>query len=289
MSEAGSISWPSPAVWTFDWALADSPDQEGVVVRNAYFRGKKVLHKASLPSLRVQYVQSCGPFKDPLNYNNAQPTSRCPNTRVCVYSYVSNGLRGLSVESYHRISAYRLTHRWVFWENGWISARMFSAGLYCNYDHRHHAYWRLDFDIEGSGDDLLLEYNNYTGNVGWGAGWSPMNNETSRLKYAPSGRKWAVLDKSTGRGYQLLPGADDGAADSFSYRDFYAMRYLSTEDVNGRQGSASSDGLDAYLNNEDINGQDLVAWYVGHLSHSAAHGGDDWHSVGPDLAPFGNW
>jgi Cu2+-containing amine oxidase len=165
---------------------------------------------------------------------------------------------------------------------------MFSAGLYCNYDHRHHAYFRLDFDIEGSGNDLALEYNTYTGNVGWGPGWEPIANETSRLKNPPSNRHWAVLDKGSGRGYQIIPGAD-GTADAFSNRDLWVLRYRGAEDRNGRQGSASSDGLDAYLNNEDVNGQDLVVWYTGHLFHQAAHGGDDWHSVGPDLAPFGNW
>lgn len=67
------------------------------------------------------------------------------------------------------------------------------------------------------------------------------------------------------------------------------MRYYVPEDRNGRQGTASSDGLNAYLNNEDVNGQDLVVWYTGHLFHHAAHGGDDWHGVGPDLAPFPNW
>jgi hypothetical protein len=290
MAESGSVVWPSTAepLWAFQWFLADSPDEEGVVIRQAEFRGRKVLHKASLPSLRVQYVQSCGPFKDPLNFNNSRPTTRCPNSRVCVYSYVSNGVRGLGVESYHRISAYRLTHRWVFWEHGWISARMFSAGLYCNYDHRHHAYFRLDFDIEGSGNDLALEYNNYTGNVGWGPGWEPIVSERSRVKNPRSNRHWAVLDKSSGRGYQLIPGSD-GTADAFSNRDLRVLRYHGAEDRNGRQGSASSDGLDAYLNNEDVNGQDLVIWYTAHLFHQAAHGGDDWHGVGPDFAPFGNW
>ena len=54
MSEVGTVIWPAPGepIWRFDWSLADSPDQEGVVISQAYYRGRKVFWKASLPSLR---------------------------------------------------------------------------------------------------------------------------------------------------------------------------------------------------------------------------------------------
>jgi Cu2+-containing amine oxidase len=290
MSEAGTVSWPAgQPVWTFGWQLADSPDQEGIVVRQVRYRNRLLLHKASLPSLRVQYDGPCGPYQDPLNFNNAHPTTRCPNRRVCLWEYTSGGRRALVVESYHTIGAYRLTHRWVFWDHGWIQARLYSAGLQCNYDHRHHAYWRFDFDIEDAARDLLLEYNTNTPDTGFGVGWTPRTRETIRLKSPPSQRSWAVMDRGTARGYHLIPGADDGTADAFSTSDLWLLRYQGAEDRNGLQGSAAADGLGAYLNGEDVDGQDLVAWYAGHLMHRAAHGGDDWHACGPDLAPFGNW
>jgi hypothetical protein len=281
MAVAGSIVWPGPGepLWRFNWRLADSPDEEGVVISSALYRDRQVFYKASLPSLRVQYDGPCGPYKDPLNYNNSQTTTRCPTARVCVYSYVSAGVRGLSVESYHRIGAYRLTHRWVFWEDGQVYPRLWSAGLQCNYNHRHHAYWRFDFDIEGSADDQLLEYNTYNG-------WQTLATETSTVKYPPSRRSWAVMNRASGRGYHIYPGPNDGQADTFSNRDLWALRYQASEDRSGRQGTAYDDGLAAYINGENINGQDLVVWYCGHLFHDASHGGDDWHSVGPDLVPF---
>lgn len=291
MSESGSIVWPSAAnpVWRLNYRLADSPDQEGIVVSGVQFRGHQVFYKASLPSLRVQYDGPCGPYKDPLNYNNAQTTTRCPSQRVCVYSYTSNGQRALALESYHRIGAYRLTHRWVFWESGWIMPRLYSAGLQCNYDHRHHAYWRFDFDIDGAASDLALEYNTYTGNNGWGPGWHTKSTEITRLKNPTSQRSWAILDTSSGRGYHILPGPDDGPADSFSTSDLWVMRYHGSEDLNGRQGTSAADGLGAYLNGENTNSQDVVLWYCGHLVHHHEGGGDEWHKVGPNLAPFGSW
>jgi hypothetical protein len=292
MSEAGSVIWPSTSEphWTFDWRLADSPDQEGIVIRSARFRNHQVFYKASLPSLRVQYDgNNCGPYKDPLTYNNAQPTSRCPNTRVCLYSYVSGGLRALGVESYHRIGAYRLTHRWVFWENGVVMARLYSAGLQCNYNHRHHSYWRFDFDIDDAGNDQVLEYNNYDPDTGWGPGWHTKTREISRLKNPSSNRRWAVMDLGSQRGYLIAPGADDGTADAFSTSDLWVLRYHGNEDLNGQQGSAANDGLAAYLNLEDVSGQDLVVWYAGHLGHEASDSGAHWHGTGPTLFPFGSW
>jgi Cu2+-containing amine oxidase len=272
-----------------DYALADSPDEEGIVVRNVRFRGHQVLYKASLPSLRVQYSGPCGPYKDPLNYNNSKATTRCPSRMVCVYQYISGGQLALGVESFHRIGSYRLTHRWVFWENGWIMPRLYSAGLQCNYDHRHHAYWRFDFDIDGAANDLVLEYNTYAGNNGWGQGWHPKTREITRTKNPGSNRSWAVLDTGSGRGYHILPGPNDGTADAFSTSDLWVLHYRGPEDRNGRQGTAAADGLGAYLDGENVDAQDVTVWYCGHLTHHAEHGGDEWHSVGPNLAPFGSW
>jgi hypothetical protein len=249
MSEAGSVVWPSPGdpIWRFDWRLADSPDQEGLVITNVRHRGTLMLYKGSLPSLRVQYDGSCGPYKDPLNFNNAKPTSRCPGSRVCAYTYVAGGKQALGFESYHRIGAYRLTHRWVFWEDGVVMARLYSAGLQCNFDHRHHAYWRFDFDIGDAANDLLLEYNTYAADVGYGPGWAPMGVEAIRLKHPPSQRRWAVMDTQTGRGYKLSPGSGDGTADAFSSADLWLVRYRGSEDRHGRQGNAWGDALGPFV------------------------------------------
>lgn len=291
MSESGSVVWPSSSepLWRFWWRLDDSPNQEGIAIRSVRFRDRQLLYKASLPSLRVRYDGPCGPYKDPLTYNNAKTTTRCPTKKVCLYTYTSGGLRALGVESYHTIGAYRLTHRWVFWEDGWLMARLYSAGLQCNYDHDHHAYWRFDFDIEGAANDLALEYNTYTGQTGWGPGWHTKSHEITRRKNPSSRRSWAIMELNSGRGYHLLPGPNDGHADSFSTSDLWVLRYRGSEDRYGQQGSAASDGLGAYLTGEDTHGKDIVLWYCGHLRHHADEGGDDWHAVGPNLAPFQNW
>ena len=106
------------------------------------------------------------------------------------------------------------------------------------------------------------------------------------LKNPATNRQWAVMDRGTGNGYFIRPGSNDGVADGFSSRDLWVMRYRGSEDRQGNQGDAGDDGLAAYLNGENTNGQDVVVWYCGHLAHHAEGGGDEWHSVGPRLEPF---
>jgi len=286
MSESGSVVWPSASnrIWEFTYVLGDYAQPEGIAIRNVRYRGRLALYKASLPSLRVQYSGSCGPYKDPLTWDNAsvQPNGR----RVSVYTYLSGFLPVLAVESFHRIGSYRLRHRWSFSLTGTILPELFSAGLQCPYDHRHHAYWRFDFDINGAANDAVYEYNTTTPNIGYGPGWHKKWMEISRLKNPPTRRCWAVMDRSAGNGYFIFPGPHDGTADAFSTRDLWVMRYRGGEDRQGNQGDAWDDALAAYLNGENCDGQDVVVWYCGHLSHHAHDGGDEWHQVGPRLEPF---
>jgi hypothetical protein len=287
MSVSGSVTWPSAAnpIWRFNWTLADSPDAEGIGISGAYFRDHEVLHKASLPSLRVQYDGSCGPFKDSLNYGNSQSN---PVNHVNVYTVGFFGFLGVVVEAYHTIGNYKLTERWYFWNDGTIAPRLFSAGLQCNYNHRHHVYWRFDFDIDGPANNLALEYNTTTPDLGWGPGWHTKQNEIVRRKNPGTRRSWAILTKTGNqRGYMIIPGPDDGTADVFSNSDLWVLRYHGAEDQHGRQGSATDDGLAPLVNGEPTDGQDLVLWYCAHLRHDAAGGGDEVHSAGPDLIPFG--
>ena len=287
MSESGFVTWPNPRIplWQFGYTLADAPDAEGIAISNASFRGRKVLYKGSMPSLRVQYNSTCGPYKDPLNYNNAHAISG--SNRVKVYTVWSSGLSGIAVEAFHTIGAYKLTERWTFWADGRITPRLYSAGLQCNIDHRHHPYWRFDFDIEGAPNDTVFEYNTTTPDLGWGPGWHVKHTEITRVKNPATHRSWAVMDVNTMRGYHVIPGSNDGTADAFAPRDLFVMRYHPAEDKHGQQGSAFDDGLFAYINGEIVEKSDAVIWYCGHLGHHAEpEHADEYHSCGPDLIPF---
>jgi Cu2+-containing amine oxidase len=224
-----------------------------------------------------------------LTYNNAQPTVACPTARVCVRTLGFFGFSAVMLDAYHTIGNYKLTERWTFWQDGQVYPRLFSAGLQCPYDHRHHAYWRLDFDIDGPSNNLALEYNTTTPNLGWGPGWHVKTREIVRVKNPATRRAWAILNKGTGRGYMVVPGPNDGIADNFSSGDLWVLRYHGAEDKHGNQGNAATDGLAAYVNGEDVDGQDIVLWYCGHLAHAPHDGGAELHHVGPSLIPFGCW
>jgi hypothetical protein len=287
VSESGFVKWPSAQtpLWTFAYTLADSPDAEGIAITSAYFRGRKVLYKGSLPSLRVQYNNNCGPYKDPLTYNNAHPISG--SNRVKVYTIVSGWQWGVAVEAFHTIGAYKLTERWTFWADGRITPRLYSAGLQCNIDHRHHPYWRFDFDLEGASSDTVFEYNTTTPDQGWGPGWHVKRSEITRVKNPATHRSWAVMDMNTTRGYHIIPGASDGTADAFASRDLFVMLYHGAEDKHGQQGNAWDDELAAYINGEVIEKKDVVIWYCAHLGHHAEpEHADEYHACGPTLIPF---
>jgi Cu2+-containing amine oxidase len=291
MSESGFVVWPSSSspIWQLSYVLGDSSQPEGIAIHGAKYKGRQVFYKASLPSLRVQYDKppggsACGPYKDPLHYDNADVQSN--GKKVAIYTYLSGFLPVLALESYHRIGSYRLRQRWAFTLSGTVLPRLFSAGLQCNQNHRHHTYWRFDFDINDAANDALYEFNTTTPNIGYGPGWHKKLSETTRVKNPPTNRHWAIMDRSAGNGYFIVPGSDDGVADGFSSHDLWVMRYRGSEDREGNQGSASSDDLFTYLNGENTDGQDVVVWYCGHLAHQAHAGGDEWHHVGPRLDQF---
>lgn len=286
MAESGSISWPSrDPVWTFSYYLGDYAQPEGLVLRHVRYRGKLVLWKASLPSLRVQYDRDlCGPYKDPLTAGNARPWSN--GRLVWVYEYSAGGQRYLALETYHTIGSYRLRQRYAFSLSGQIQPSLFSAGLQCELDHSHHAYWRFDFDIDGASADSVYEHRPTRPDIGYGPGWIKYWRETSAIKGAAANTLWAVMDRRSQSGYFVRPGPHDGQPDAFSRRDAWFMRYRGSEDRQGNQGNAWDDELNAYLNSEDIDFTDVVLWYCGHLFHAHHDGGDEWHAVGPVLSPF---
>jgi hypothetical protein len=317
---AGHISWPSDRpVWVFDWRLPesgrfiqsglelrfDAPDSEGIAFTNVSFKGHRVLFKASLPMIRVHYdhidlgrdvlgrplPRTAGPFKDSLNAYNAVlfagigPIRFVGGVQVR-QGVMPEGLRFLVIESSHVIGAYRLTNRWIFREDGIILPQLYSAGLRFPADHRHHVYWRFDFDIDGPAFNLALaRLDWWPQDWGWGAGWRPITSENSHTRLGIS--KFRVLNTTSRRGYEVLPGPNDGEGDSFSAEDFWVHRFHPEEDRRGALGSETDDQLVTLNTGESTDQTDIVLWYCAHLSHEAAEGGDEWHACGPILVPFG--
>ena len=65
--------------------------------------------------------------------------------------------------------------------------------------------------------------------------------------------------------------------------DVAITQYRGPEDLRGALGSANDDELWKHTNGENVDGQDVVMWYVAHLRHVAHDDGDEWHVCGPIL------
>ena len=281
MSASGRVSWPPEApVWTFLWEVVDG-DTEAIAFRDVHFRGRKVCHKASLPMIRVHYDSGNGPYKDQLSTGNM----RGP---VKVYELNQSGFRFLVVESYHHgadLGRYHIVNRWMFRSDGLILPQLLSAGLEHRATHQHHVYWRFDFDIDGAPNNLTLAHMNIGGDWGWGPGWLPLPQETWQVTISAS--SWAVLNKQTTRGYRIERGPNDQPCDSFEAADMYVVAYHGPEDLKGRLGTPWAAQIFTHINNENIDGGDVVFWYVAHLHHHYPGPEFEWHACGPLLWPFG--
>lgn len=292
---AGHVRWPKEdPVWEFDWRLEGGAETEGIVFTRVRFKGRLVLFKASLPMIRVQYDtirvevrpnsgiffdKTAGPYKDQLSADNA--------TRDVSVRERAGQPRFLVVDSAHQIGHYRLVDRWIFREDGVILPQVYSAGLQFPANHRHHAYWRFDFDVDGSGLDLALNgTRNWPQEWGWGPGWHPITREDRFRRDA--GYKFAVLDTSDSaqRGYHVVPGPNDGTPDSYAPLDYAVHRYREADDRHGELGSPTNDELWTLQKGASTEREDLVIWYCAHLSHEASDHGDEWHVCGPVLQPF---
>ena len=314
------MSWPAGApVWEFCWlrpADSSGPSGSGLEIRDAYYRGFLVFKRAHVPMLNVDYDPGgCGCFRDWLDseqtYRTDNPVTSgyyqppFPAETVCDHAtnpLVPPGdcpwggpgpcLEGVSVEFYPdhiRMTSqaqagwYRYSLRWEFYEDGTVLPT-FGFGTYntsCSgATHRHHAYWRFDFDIDDAGNDTVSQ-------VG-GSLPGPISQEAER-NWEGGGVTWEVLDSASGRGYRLAPGAQDRLLpiDAFSQNDLMVTLYHANEFSDAGGGCAINPG--SIVNGEAVLATDVVMYYRGGVRDVV---GVDIHQckvAGPVLTPLGEW
>jgi hypothetical protein len=179
---------------------------------------------------------------------------------------------------------YRYISQWRLHADGTILPR-FGFGAVnnpcvCNL-HHHHVYWRFDFDIRTSVNNIVREYNNppIIGN----SNFHTMSQEVKRLRDTSRHRYWQVENAGTGEGYSITPGPNDGIADSFGEGDVWVLRYHGNELDDGQQAAPAN--LDKFVNGESVYKKDVVLWYGAHFTHDVHNEGVN-HVVGPELKPL---
>lgn len=272
----------------------------GIELRHVAYRGKSVLYQAHVPVLNVRYdADLCGPYRDwqwQEGMLQAQGADAAPGFRLCqspaktilesgsdTGNYLGVGVyaEGDEVVLVSELEAgwYRYVSRWRLHANGEIRPRFGFAAVdsscVCNV-HHHHVYWRLDFDVGGPRNTVRERA---------GASWTTLPYEVKRLRDV--NRRWRVVD-AAGKGYEIVPGANDGTAagDPYAKGDLWALRYRSSQ-LDDHPISGTEAELDKFVNHEPIVGEDVVVWYAAHFKHDVAHHGphDPGHIVGPTLVP----
>lgn len=316
----------------------------GLEVRDVKFNGRDVLKRGHVPILNVKYEsESCDCYRD-WNYQDQvfdadNPVSSCyadstPGTvqTMCDAAPTNctdtnndgepdrcedvGSFEGVAVERFEdrlvlstQYSAgwYRYTARWTFFQDGTIHPRFgfTSTGSTCTQNpRRHHAYWRLDFDIEGNDNDYILEQSAIAEDV-------IFDTETLRTWGDPDdGVAWSIMDLVTERGYNVAPSEADyltpvnpatgiPAVDNFVREDAVVARYKPGEldDGIGFEGGTPScdaefegggNATRAIVNGENTYDTDVVFWYRSGVTKQDIDPGTC-YVVGPVLTPVGDW
>jgi hypothetical protein len=312
------LSWPEDdPVWEMCWVDPDFSSADagsGLEIRDARYRGIQVFKRAHVPMLNVDYDSgTC--FRDWLNSSEAYRTDNqvatgyyeppwpaetvCDNATQplvppgdCPWGGPGPCNNGVSAEYWDdrflltwqgRAGWYRYTMRWTFWEDGTIEPT-FGFGTYsdafADSSHRHHAYWRFDFDIDGADGDTVSQI----GGTLPGA----IAQEDDRI-WEDGSVRWEVHDSTSGRGYRITPGSQDIllAVDGYSKTDFMASLYHSDELDD--QGGGCDVNVDSIVDGEAILDTDVVLWYRGGVQDVVGVDIFLCKTAGPVLTPLGEW
>lgn len=293
MPNSGSVTWGH---WTFDYGIGDA-NEEGLVIKNVRWKGTLVLTRGSLPVIRVKYRgdgdslgDGCGPWLDQIDSDALSYVSG-QFTPVVSRQFSSNTLE---IAVFAEIGGYDLYQAYYFKKSGRLEPRLYSSGWSCGedgneLDHKHHPYWRLDFDVEGTKNEVWRIRTKNSGAV-------------QNFKYPKEWNSWKESDDQKVEWTIGKPGSskhvrvrypDNGSRDAgsgspwfgFSYKDMGVRLYHASEldewpfDWDEHLGYR-------YPIDEPIagNGSDIVFWSVGHLYHNWTQSDENnphWHATGP--------
>lgn len=317
-----TIQWPQAnPVWSFQVrrpsaTTDDQPAGAGVEIRSVYYRGKLLLKRGGVPVLNVFYDgNACGPYRDWLY---SETSFDCTGTdlgngirwdttgtgakTICDDLTDAGNWRGVAVYELNgelvlvsECSAgwYRYITGWRFTQDG-ILKPFFQYGYTENgcvcYGRLHNAYWRLDFDLNGTANQVVEESESPMREPN--PRWTMFRREAKRYRRRARNTRWRVRNTVSGEIAEIIPNAYDGNFESMSglgRGDLWALRYKGTgavdQELNGSSGADAN--LDQYVNYEDIVNQNVVVWYGVHLRK---RGSDLWECpvLGPDIV-LKNW
>jgi hypothetical protein len=215
-----------------------------------------------------------------------------PGTDAGSFSGVAVEDFGTSLRLTSQCSAgwYRYIPVWEFFPDGTLQARFDATSINNTcvaISHVHHAYWRLDFDVNGSAGNFVDEVlsNDQLQRV---------TTERNFIDTSPARSKWRIGNAGSPFAVEVARNAGDGAAgdppgvpNDFPIADGWVLAYNLNELSDGAPLGSSScaAGLDAFDNNQNVNGADIVLWVRAGALHQGEAGGmaQDCSMFGPTI------
>ena len=214
-------------------------------------------------------------------------------------------------------SWYQYTSRYVFWANGDIQPEFGYGnrnGTNNSLTHWHHNYWRWDFDIDGTGNNVIK-----ANDVSQTTEFTGLRSLTGGPGGGPT--YWDVVTtKLGGFGYRIVSGAGDYNPPNESGRNLHSVDVIGSLFKNGEYADKADNALGdcAFVpgnisNNENIDNKDVVFWYTASVrdttyTTNANGAANNWPSgctvaagncqpqdsmvckqVGPTITQIGDW
>ena len=271
-ADAASATWQA---WSFDYAITNN---EGLKLSSVTFQGHKLIGAISFPVMRVFYENNvCGPFVD-LPGGTVATIPWANNATIALREFTVNGRQWYEVGMRDIIGNYDIYQAYYLSADGTLDAHVYSKGLQCVANHVHYPNWRIDFDIDGDADDQILKNP--------GTGFEVIPQEFNAAADSVPDHAWRVRDAITGLFVDVLPGFSDFSVPDgtttlplvgYSNHTVFGRLFKSAENFGWTFGPNTQV---PFLNDESINGADVVLWYESYLPHSASEGAALWHSTG---------
>jgi hypothetical protein len=320
---------------------SSGPRGSGLELRNVYYQGRLVLKRAHSPMLFAEYTSNTcyRDWKDENSNLLAEPgmrnalgvrtgfgpTTSCDRSAAATTSYgacpfslpgrtAADCFSGVAIEDrgdFVELSTqyiagwYLYSARFRLHADGAIDPEFGFGnqdGTGNNTTHWHHNYWRLDFDIDGAANDVILQDAAVQSTE-----FAVLRCNSTTTPSCTTERTWEVRDTVTGRGYRVLPSALDYAfptnqsGRNFHVRDVIGTAYIANEygdNPNYSLGDCTANHA-ALANGGDLDGAagegtDVVLYYRGGVRDRTNEGAGTQDSmvckrVGPVLVPVGDW
>jgi primary-amine oxidase len=300
------VNFPTAGPFETQWDLCyEAISKYGLVIRHGSFRPSplaphvKVLADARVAEIFVPYYSGKPRFYDikGANYKvRTLNTKDCPASvggtllaegKVCrelrdsglAWRHGDQARRGEEVVLWSILKAgnYEYIIEWAFQDDGTFKGQVGSTGptrrKTPTLGHMHNFTWRVDIDLDGAEGDSVHWTSHSESLEGEGFGSTATDEE--ELVATEATREWdpaefptakitdSALQNPNGRqtAYELIPVRSGSARhkEVFTKTDFWVTRHKPTELLAAH--------LVSYLNNESVDGQDVVLWYTGSACH----------------------